>query len=102
MNGFISNLCCPETTTNTSVSEPWTGEREDISESVDSKFISSTKDDAPRISKADILLEISRNPGLYADDLAERLGMPTKLAVELVSELIDEGILESSKCIDDS
>ena len=52
---------------------------------------------APRISKADILLEISRNPGLYADDLAERLGIPTKLAVELVGELIDEGILESSE-----
>lgn len=96
MNGFISNLCCPITALNTSVSEPWTGEREDISESVDSEFIS-TMDDAPRISKADILLEISRNPGLYADDLAERLGIPTKLAVELVDELIDEGILESSE-----
>lgn len=52
-----------------------------------------SEDDAPRISKADILLEISRNPGLYADDLAERLGIPTKLVVELVNELIDEGIL---------
>lgn len=50
---------------------------------------------APR-SKADVLLEISRNPSLYADEVAERLGMSTKLAVELVGELIDEGILEYS------
>lgn len=43
--------------------------------------------------KADVLLEISQNPGLYADDVAERLRMPTAL----VGELIDEGILENDQ-----
>jgi len=44
--------------------------------------------------KADVLLEIFRNPSLYADEVAERLGMSTKRAVEIVGELIDEGVLE--------
>lgn len=46
----------------------------------------------PRPKEA-VLLEISRNPGLCADEVAERIGIPTKLVVELVGELIDEMVI---------
>ena len=98
MSDSASNLRCPTTQPNTSVFELWTGEKnEDVFAAVGLKFISSIDDDTPPRTKADVLLEISRHPNLYADEVAERLGMSTKLVVELVGELIDEGILEYSE-----
>ena len=44
--------------------------------------------------RADVLSEISSNSSLYADEVAERLGMSTKLVVELIGKLFDEGIVE--------
>jgi len=45
-------------------------------------------------TKSRVLAEVSASPGLYADEVAERLKIPTKIAVDLVGELIEEGIIE--------
>lgn len=47
--------------------------------------------------KEQVLLEITGHPGLYADEIAERLKMSTMVAIELTDELLQEGLLEFDK-----
>jgi len=62
----------------------------------------STVDQPIHAARELILAELdSCEDGCYADDLAKRLNLPTGLVVEIIGQLLDEGILESSKLIEE-
>lgn len=46
--------------------------------------------------KEQVLLEITRQPGLYADEVADRLKISTMVAIDLIDELLQKGLIEFS------